>query len=122
MAWATLLMRSLRRPPSDVPKECAHCVHLGQKQMSVVGRMPKEWAVRPLGSGRPRVGTLPLTSRGTSDRCSQPGRRAVAGVAKLVDATDLGSVAARRGGSSPLTRTSLADASPLWLRSNLGIT
>src|SRR5690606_3514629 len=29
-----------------------------------------------------------------------------AGVAKLVDATDLGSVAERRGGSTPLTRTS----------------
>src|SRR5690349_17099016 len=50
--------------------------------------------------------TLPLTEHLTSDRCTQPGRWAVAGVAKLVDATDLGSVAARRGGSSPLTRTS----------------
>jgi hypothetical protein len=31
--------------------------------------------------------------------------RAVAGMAKLADASDLGSDAARRGGSSPSTRT-----------------
>ena len=32
-------------------------------------------------------------------------RQSIAGVAKLVDAPDLGSGAARRGGSSPSTRT-----------------
>ena len=35
------------------------------------------------------------------------GRATVAGVAKLADAPDLGSGAARRGGSSPSTRTTL---------------
>ena len=36
----------------------------------------------------------------------QPGQRVLfAGVAELVDALDLGSSAARRGGSSPLIRT-----------------
>ena len=35
-------------------------------------------------------------------------RQRCAGVAKLVDAPDLGSGAARRGGSSPSTRTTLS--------------
>ena len=38
-------------------------------------------------------------------RPSPTHKRPVAGVAKLVDAPDLGSGAARRGGSSPSTRT-----------------
>ena len=39
------------------------------------------------------------------DRFIPAQTRLVAGVAKLVDAPDLGSGAARRGGSSPSTRT-----------------
>ena len=46
--------------------------------------------------------SLSETAFDTQPRCRSCG---VAGVAKLVDAPDLGSGAARRGGSSPSTRT-----------------
>ena len=68
-------------------------------QRDLVGRAAADDAV----GRRPEVRRLPKCAR-----ASNPLRRFGADVAELVDALDLGSSAARRGGSSPLIRTTLS--------------